>query len=278
MAPASGIQIAFLALAVEFFSMLLGRQVGRANGWPDDTIAFAGQLIAVVFGAVILFGVPSLRRLCVSALRKPIPGGMSLELLVVALAKSATPLAVIGAIVAWNLALGAPESLATQWHVVDPAQAWARTLSPAGLARTVLLSWFAGPIIEELVFRGFLYHAWERKWGWLPAMILTSACFGAAHPTHMASAFMGSIVYVCVLRRTGTLAAPIVVHVLYNMLVSWPFLGQLLNGLARGDPAALSTWWLPLASAAFVCVALPAYAWSARRGERAAGAFMPPLR
>ena len=200
-------------------------------------------------------------------------GGMTGELIVVAFAKCATVMAVSGAVVLWHFAMASPEELMEYAKPVDSAATWDSVFSPQGLVRMVLLSWIIGPVIEELVFRGFLYHAWERQWGWFPSLLLTSACFGIAHPSHMASSFMGSVIYICIMRRTGTIVAPILLHVLFNVLVSWPVLGEVSSRIPHGTTTDLWSWWPWLASVAFVSIALPAYVWMARDGSRAASAF-----
>jgi hypothetical protein len=93
----------------------------------------------------------------------------------------------------------------------------------------------------------------------MPSLILTSACFGLFHPHNIVSAFLGSVVYICVLRRTGTLRASILVHMAFNVLISWPLLGQVLLTLEGREINRMSTWGVELASLVFVSIALPAY-------------------
>lgn len=273
MKPATGLQIAFLVLAVEFFAVIAMRPVSRTFSWSVPLTELATQLLALAVAAAVLLGVGGLRRQCLAAMRRPIPGGMTGELIVVAFAKCATVMAVSGAVVLWHFAMASPEELMEYAKPVDSAATWDSVFSPQGLVRMVLLSWIIGPVIEELVFRGFLYHAWERQWGWFPSLLLTSACFGIAHPSHMASAFMGSVIYICIMRRTGTIVAPILLHVLFNVLVSWPVLGEVSSRIPHGTTTDLWSWWPWLASVAFVSIALPAYVWMARDGSRAASAF-----
>lgn len=274
MKPATGLQIAFLALSVEFFATLAMQPVSRAYGWSDPQTDVAAQSLAFAVGAAVLLGIGTLRRQCLSALRRPVPRAMKGELIAVAIAKCATPLAVLGAMVLLAFWGGDPKDIVHLARSPDSAAIWDSTFSFTGMVRMVLLGWIVGPVLEELVFRGYLYHAWERQWGWFPSLLLTSACFGLAHPTHIASAFMGSVIYICLLRRTGTLVAPMAVHVLYNVLVSWPLLGQV--DIPAGTPDDLLTWWPALAGLAFVALTLPVYLWMARDGSRAAGAFAAP--
>ncbi|MDH5263420.1 MAG: CPBP family intramembrane metalloprotease [Betaproteobacteria bacterium] len=271
MIPAGGLQIAFLILAVEFFAMLLSRQATRAFALSPHATELLGQCIALSVAAAILFGVKSLRRWSLNALAPAPRKGAALEVLFVALGTCAIPFAVVGACAGWAFVAGVPGDPGRVVRYVDPVEAWSWTLSPPGLARMLLLAWFVGPVLEELVFRGLLYRAWERQFGWVASLLLTSACFGLAHPTHVATAFLASVVYTCVLRRTGTLRAAIQVHILYNILVSWPLLGRALLQRPDGALESPATWALPFASLAFVSVALPAYLWMARRDLRADG-------
>jgi membrane protease YdiL (CAAX protease family) len=183
-------------------------------------------------------------------------------------AKIAATAALIGFVAATALAIGVPESVRYGTFPVDPVRAWQWTLSPAGIVQTAVLSWLVAPVVEELVFRGLLYRAWERQWGWIASLVLTSACFAICHPTHMASTFIASVIYICILRRTGTIRACIAVHALFNFLVSWPVLGQVFMQAPRGDTAAWSTWAPFLACLAFTAAALPAYVLMSRRDAR----------
>lgn len=275
MKPATGLQIAFLLLAANFFPAAGTPAIARVLGWTESTQQIVSQSIAFAVIAAVIIGIGPLRRQCLSALRRPVPANMRGEIIGVAIAKCATVMAVSGAVVLWHFAMASPDELMQYAEPVDPVATWDSVFSPQGLVRMVLLSWIIGPVIEELVFRGFLYHAWERQWGWFPSLLLTSACFGIAHPTHMASAFMGSVIYICIMRRTGTIVAPILLHVLFNVLVSWPVLGEVSSRIPHGTTTDLWSWWPWLASFAFVTIALPMYVWMARDGAHAASTFAP---
>lgn len=273
MTPPTGFQIAFLLLAAHFFPAVGTIPIARMLGWTESTQQIVSQSVAFAVIAAAILGIGALRGQCVSALRRPVPAGMRAEIIGVAIAKCATVMAVSGAVVLWHFAMATPDELMHYAKPEDAEATWDSVFSPQGLVRMVLLSWIIGPVIEELVFRGFLYHAWERQWGWFPSLLLTSACFGIAHPSHMASAFMGSVIYICIMRRTGTIVAPILLHVLFNVLVSWPVLGEVSSRIPHGTTTDLWSWWPWLASVAFVSIALPAYVWMARDGSRAASAF-----
>jgi membrane protease YdiL (CAAX protease family) len=125
------------------------------------------------------------------------------------------------------------------------------------------LAGFLAPILEELLFRGLLYKAWEKRLGWAGSMTLVSILFGLYHPLFW-SAFASSIVFACLYRRTGSLWAPIIVHAIVNISLWYPLLGR--HVLPRSPEAAtdLSQWGLRLAALAVVSVALPWYVWLSR--------------
>jgi membrane protease YdiL (CAAX protease family) len=268
MNTATGLQIAFLVFAFNFFSTLLAGAAARAMALPSASLNMAGQVITFSVATALFLVVRPLRRFAATELHRPLNCAAAHEIAFAAVAKVVFTAGVIGFAAAAALASASTEPVRYGAFPADPARAWEWNLSPAGLAQMVLLSWIVGPVIEELVFRGLLYRAWERQWGWLPSLVLTSACFALCHPSHMAAAFLGSVIYVCVLRRTGTLVASIAVHALFNILISWPMLGQLIMQAPKGDPARWSTWSPFLACLAFTAVALPAYLLMSRRDAR----------
>jgi uncharacterized protein len=90
------------------------------------------------------------------------------------------------------------------------------------------------PVVEELVFRGFVQeqlHLRLAPWRLGPfshANILTSVLFTALHfinhpPLWAAAVFVPSLVFGLFRDRTGGLAAPIALHVFYNSGYFWLF-------------------------------------------------------
>jgi membrane protease YdiL (CAAX protease family) len=56
-----------------------------------------------------------------------------------------------------------------------------------GLFVMLLGSWLAGPIMEEFVFRGFMFRGWSESFlGPIGAIVLTSALFGIYHTDYNA--------------------------------------------------------------------------------------------
>jgi uncharacterized protein len=262
--PATGLQIAFLAFAIEFAVAISVKSVANAIGWSSST-AILGNVMSFSIAAIAFVAIRPLREFAAAQLREPVPKAARVELSIVTIAHLAVPLAISGAVVLWAFMLDpgydyySHLSLHEQYSEVRGDTAlWVYFL------HYVLLSIFVGPFLEELVFRGLLYRAWERQYGWFRSMLLTSLVFGLCHPTHMVSTAIGSIIFVCILRRTQTLRGPILAHCTFNFLVDLPWYLERVFVKPKADAALLSSWTLEFACLAFVIVALPAYIWAAR--------------
>jgi membrane protease YdiL (CAAX protease family) len=256
---ATGLQIAFLMFAVMLLAVPLGMWIvdtGNLDG-AARFLAERGTQFALACLVFTLF--PRLRRFAVAALSTPIPRSRRLETAVVTIAKLTHAFAGVGALVIWFWLTEGPAKV--EQMIVDVEGEAAKAFSEAGLAR-LALAVLVAPIVEELLFRGFIYRAFERQWGWLASMLATSVLFGLYHP-HFWSAFASSIVFVCLLRRTGSLWAPIVCHMVTNFALWWPVLGRFLfpYGVVLSDP---STWIFHWTCLAFGVIAIPVYAWMSR--------------
>ena len=83
------------------------------------------------------------------------------------------------------------------------------------------------PIVEELMFRGYILDAINRKHGDWTAIIWSSILFGLIHidPFVAGQAFMGGIIYGWIRVRTGSLLPSIAGHMMWNMLaLIWTYL------------------------------------------------------
>lgn len=268
---ATGLQIAFLMLAVMLIAVPLTNFVVTAAQLTGVGLAFAEKGMHFALAALIIAAFPKLRAFAATALSTPIPRPMRAEVALVALAKLSQAFATAGALAVWfwwTQGAAGVERMAP-----NPDHGLAKAYSDAGLVRLVMAALVA-PVVEELVFRGFIYRAFERQWGWVLAMLATSAIFGLYH-VHFWNAFAGSIVFVCLLRRTGSIWAPILAHMLFNFMMWWPLLGQyVFPTVALTDPR---TWILQLACLSFVLVALPIYVWMSRdRNVVAPTVFLQP--
>ena len=258
---ASGMQIAFLVFAVVFLATAADRFLGPIIGKHTDFDRTLGRLYIFVPAVLLLLLVPPLRRRCLEELRVPIPRARKPEVALAAIGHIFTALATGGAIVLWHWCLGGEPGLARRLgNEAPPSEQWLRALSPDGIVTHLILAGIVAPVVEELVIRGMLFRAWAAQWGWFPAMLATSAVFAAYHP-NLFSAFIGSILLVCVLRRTGSIRACILVHASYNILLWYPLLGQFMFRTSGRETGEISLWTLHLAALALVLVGLSMYVW-----------------
>ena len=261
---ASGLQIAFFTFAVLLLAVPVTEWLSRGLPGESEERLLLAKALPFFIAATFLFGLPELRRTCRGYLARPIPAGARFEVVIVALAKLLFPFALVGALALWHWTNGGEQALAQYVHAWRGHEAqMARAFLPTHLVLTFLGAGLLAPVFEELVFRGLLYRAWERRFGWFAAMLLVSVVFGLYH-RHFWSAFAGSIVFVCLYRRTGSLWAPIIVHSIANISLWYPLLGR--HVLPRSPEAAtdLSQWGLHLAALLMAAIALPWYVWLSR--------------
>ena len=101
----------------------------------------------------------------------------------------------------------------------------------SGVATVILLLFVVvgAPIVEELFFRGLLLRSFERRFGPIPAILLSAALFGMAHPQPLEAKALAlvmvtlaalGVVLGALAVRTGRLAAPIIAHVTFNAWTS----------------------------------------------------------
>ncbi len=114
-------------------------------------------------------------------------------------------------------------------------QQYGRSLASAGafpLLQNLLLVVAVvgtGPILEEMTFRGVILHRWTRRWGLLPAALLTSLFFCLLH-LNLPGTFLLGLVLCAVYVRTGSLWLAIGLHAANNLAA---LLVGLLPGAAR---------------------------------------------
>jgi CAAX protease family protein len=75
----------------------------------------------------------------------------------------------------------------------------------------------AGPIIEELLFRGMLLHVLAARWGAPRALIVVSLAFALLHPNPVAT-FAFSLVLGSLYLASRSLLAPILCHMTNNLV------------------------------------------------------------
>jgi membrane protease YdiL (CAAX protease family) len=272
---ASGSQIAFLILALLFLAVPAERYLFGQWAWAREYGFPVGRIMIFIAMGAALFGAPSLRRICLRILSAPLPSAKQGEVVSAIGLNVVTGFAAVGAVVLWIWSIGGEPALARRvGEESSAAIQWANALSVNSIVTFLILGGIVAPIIEELVFRGLLYPAWASQWGWLPSALATSLLFAVIHP-NMVSQFFASLIYICLLRRTGSLRASILAHSSFNILMWYPLLGQFLFPGKGRETGEISYWTLQLICLGIACVAIPIYLWMSR-DERAALANVDP--
>jgi len=103
------------------------------------------------------------------------------------------------------------------------------------------------PTLEETLFRGYLLHAWVRKWGLWNGVLLSSAVFGAIHPDTVPAMLTGAG-FAFIYLRTQSLWAPILAHGVYNAIAAalnvWDLADNKWEYAVPTVADLRSTWWL----------------------------------
>jgi membrane protease YdiL (CAAX protease family) len=272
-AKASGLQLAFLTFAVALLCVPIGSYLLTGAVRSPDADRLQLRVLPFAIFATVLVAIRPIRMAAAGLLAAAIPRRSRVEVLLVCLAMIPLHWATTGARALWAWWLD-PSSLASMSF--DAAAELERAWSPRGLATFLLLGLMVAPFLEELLFRGFLYRAFERDWGWPGATIATSIAFGLYHPFFL-NAFVGAIVFACVVRRTGSLRSSMVVHAFSNLMAWWPMMGQYIGPHPSLPKAELSTWGTNLVALAIGVIALPLYVWMSRdRDPTAPTALLDP--
>jgi membrane protease YdiL (CAAX protease family) len=94
--------------------------------------------------------------------------------------------------------------------------------SSIDIALLFLLVAIVAPIVEELMFRGYILDAINRKHSDWTAIIWSSILFGFLHflggPFYIGSTFIGGIIYGWIRVRTGSLLPSIAGHMMWNIM------------------------------------------------------------
>ena len=92
-----------------------------------------------------------------------------------------------------------------------------------------------GPLIEELLFRGFLQPVLVNVAGVFPGILITAAIFGGMHLTQNAGLWQSGVIitlagfgFGLIRHVTGSTQASTIAHIAYNTL---PFLATTLDGV-----------------------------------------------
>ncbi|MFT4623571.1 MAG: membrane protease YdiL (CAAX protease family) [Myxococcota bacterium] len=167
---------------------------------------------------------------------------------------------VAGAIAEWvdaNLPQGTPDSLEMLRELF--ATASAPELAVLCFAVCVL-----APVVEELVFRGYLWHALSRSMPQWLVFVCTTLLFAAYHvyPVQALALVPTSLLLGWLRWRSGSLFPAILAHMVNNVLAA-------LGSVALDPDVALETdlagWQVGLAATLAVSAVAAAELWTARR-------------
>ncbi len=109
-----------------------------------------------------------------------------------------------------------------------------RQTNPAFLIYTSIFAAIAGPIAEELFFRGFMYSAVKKYIGIFWATMITASIFAFlhGHVVGFLPIMVLGILLAYLYERTGTLVSSVTVHMLHNFsMVLLVFLAKSVNGI-----------------------------------------------
>ena len=151
----------------------------------------------------------------------------------------------------------------------DPAHGFPVAANIANFVSLVILA----PLLEEVVFRGYLLQRLWRKLGLAKAVLLSSALFGAIHPDTLGAAVFGAGMCYLYL-RTRSLYVPILAHALYNLTCwLWELIGLMVYGIEYHrytvEDFQADAWMSGIWAALAVGLAY----FYARNGYRRVGAF-----
>ena len=98
--------------------------------------------------------------------------------------------------------------------------------SREGILMLMAMGILVAPLVEETIFRGFLYPVIARSWGVGPGVVVTGILFGLMHAVQLWGGWgqisllmIVGIVFTYVRARTGTTLAPYLLHVGYNSIL-----------------------------------------------------------
>jgi membrane protease YdiL (CAAX protease family) len=109
------------------------------------------------------------------------------------------------------------ESLGVE-TVQDTVRLLQESKDPVILGLMAAAAVIVAPLCEEIVFRGYFYPVLKRFSGAWPAAICSAIVFGAAHGqlTALLPLFIFGLLLVFIYERTGSIWAPIAVHLCFN--------------------------------------------------------------
>ncbi|MDM5176505.1 CPBP family intramembrane metalloprotease [Massilia sp. DJPM01] len=144
------------------------------------------------------------------------------------------------------------------WHFAKPSAFDNTNWLPSWLVLQAITIVVLGPIIEEIVFRGFILRRLCEKYRLSVAIIVSSLIFGIVHfDQGFLGSFVNGILYAIIAIRFASLYAPIFVHGGYNAITF--FIERMYGVSLAAEKTQIDSigYWLPeLALLPFCMVAL----------------------
>ncbi|MHC4390471.1 MAG: lysostaphin resistance A-like protein [Planctomycetota bacterium] len=110
-------------------------------------------------------------------------------------------------------AFGVEPEINTAAVLIVSSTSWAQ------IAFVVAIAVLSAPLLEEILFRGFLYGYARQRIGIAQAIVATAAFFALVHPpVDWAPIFALGVALCVAYERAGSIAAPMTVHFVNNML------------------------------------------------------------
>lgn len=99
--------------------------------------------------------------------------------------------------------------------------------SRTGAMLLMAMAVFIAPLVEETVFRGYLYPLFAKSLGVLPGILITGGLFGLMHGAQLGWTWglvglltLVGVIFTFVRARTGTVVASFLLHLGYNSMIA----------------------------------------------------------
>lgn len=115
------------------------------------------------------------------------------------------------------------QMLAVRLFAIDPGE-FMRSLAGSRHLLLILVMVLVAPVLEELLFRGYLFRAWRHtRLGLTGTLLLTSLLFTAIHGAQyhflqLAFVFVLSLILGIARERSGSVLLPMLLHALNNLV------------------------------------------------------------
>jgi uncharacterized protein len=105
-----------------------------------------------------------------------------------------------------------------------------------GFLGLLLMAGVVAPIVEEIVFRGLLYGWLRSRWGVSVGVAASALAFAVAHgiPMLMPALFLQGAIFAWLYERSGSLWPPIIMHGVFNSVMSLVLFAALAAGVIPG--------------------------------------------